>query len=463
MNIGPIISTLGLARKPKELWAASYLFSHLMKCLYAEMEKRDVEIISPAKPEREGLSVGIYPDRIFVKGDIDKNEVMTQAMDTFKKSLEMKGEDILDLNYFNLMSVSCEAEKDSAAIKELNRKLDLMELCNLAKDGNWENKIYNLISKDEDSPLFQIATGKSKMSIPLLENIAKAQGADGKDIRSHHKYFCVVQADGDNVGKIISHEHLANGNMKAISQALMKFGLDATKRIQEFGGEPIYAGGDDLLFLAPVIGKKGNDIFALLEDIEGKSFKGVKELVEGLSLKDGQGEMLEASLSFGVSMTYHKYPLYEALETARKLLFEKAKKVEGKDAVAWILRKHSGGTFEAAISRKDKKLWALFRQLMEATTDSDTVSAVAHKLRQEDDLVNIVLDSHDKEKRLDALFKNLFEKLLEFDESKEGYFNAVKGLMPILYNKVGKDMYGQSLYCLLRTAKFIKGEELHDE
>ena len=45
INIGPIISTLGMARKPRELWAASFLFSHLMKCIYAEAEKAKAVIL----------------------------------------------------------------------------------------------------------------------------------------------------------------------------------------------------------------------------------------------------------------------------------------------------------------------------------------------------------------------------------------------------------------------------------
>ena len=38
ISIGPIIKTLAMARKPRELWAASYLFSYLMKCIYTAAE-----------------------------------------------------------------------------------------------------------------------------------------------------------------------------------------------------------------------------------------------------------------------------------------------------------------------------------------------------------------------------------------------------------------------------------------
>ena len=238
----------------------------------------------------------------------------------------------------------------------------------------------------------------------------------------------------------------------------MQFGLAATQLIEDFGGLPIYAGGDDLLFIAPVIGKEGSNIFNLLDAIEKEAFKDVHDVVSGLGLKDDEGNNIVASLSFGVSISYYKYPLYEALEAARNLLFGKAKNIKQKKAVAWSLRKHSGGTLDVAFSLKDEKLKKQFGELIAATTDNDTVSAIAHKLRQEEALVDVVLASGNQD-RLDALF----DKVLEFDRDKADYFDAVKAIMPTLYMVIGKEGYIQTLYSLLRTAKFIKGEELHDE
>ena len=101
ISIGPILSTLGKARKPRELWTASYVFSHLMKCIYLSAEKKNLAIISPAKPEEEILEVGIYPDRIYIKEDSDVNELLREAMELFYKDFE--GYSINpDLNYFNL-------------------------------------------------------------------------------------------------------------------------------------------------------------------------------------------------------------------------------------------------------------------------------------------------------------------------------------------------------------------------
>ena len=212
------------------------------------------------------------------------------------------------------------------------------------------------------------------------------------------------------------------------------------------------------MFIAPVIGKDGTHIFGLLDVIEKDAFKGVQDVVGTLGIKDDDGKLIEASLSFGVSISYVKYPLYEALESARNLLFGKAKNIKQKKAVAWSLRKHSGGTFDAAFSLKDETLKKQFVNLINATTDNDTVSAIAHKLRQEEALVDVVLASGNQD-RLDALF----DKVLEFDKEKAGYFDAVKVIMPTLYQVIGRDGYIQTLYSLLRTAKFIKGEDLHDE
>ena len=463
INIGPIIATLGMARKPRELWAASFLFSHLMRCIYAEVKEANMVIISPAKPEEDIHKVGIYPDRIFIKGDMDAKKVVSDAMCRFYIDLNGTNPDKgknPDLSYFNIMSASCEADKESVAIALLNQQLDILELCNYATDGDAAQTIYNIISEKKNSPLFDLADGKFIKKIKTIEEIANAQREENPRIKekSHHRYFCVVQADGDNVGKTVSHKDLNDGEVLNISSELVKFGLSATLLIEDFGGLPIYAGGDDLLFIAPVIGKDGSHIFKLLDSIENIAFKGVQKAVGDLGLKDDAGNEIRASLSFGVSISYYKYPLYEALESARNLLFGKAKNIQQKKAIAWSFRKHSGGNFDAVFSLYDEELKKQFDKLISETTDDEIVSAIAHKIRKEEALVDIVLESG-KQDRLNALFDNV----LEYDNDNANYFEAVKTIMPTLYKVMGKKNYVSTLYSLLRTAKFINGEDLHDE
>ena len=89
--------------------------------------------------------------------------------------------------------------------------------------------------------------------------------------------------------------------------------------------------------------------------------------------------------------------------------------------------------------------------LIDKTVDGNTVSAVAHKIREFGPLVSKVLESGARQ-RLDGFF----DKVLEMKNND--YFSAVKELMPVLYD-VCRDTYADVLYAILRTAKFVKGEE----
>ncbi len=512
INIGPIISTFEMARKPRELWAASYLFSYLMRCIYEEVKKvNNVTIISPEKPKETKNKIGIYPDRLFIKGEFSVKEVIKNARNTFCKNTGLDNRIIEQ--YFNLMSVTCEESSGSKAIGTLNQYLDVLELCNYAASCDAAETVRRLITKTNNSPLFYLETGDRNVfpyNINTLAEIATSQlsainqeewrrvrdsareierEAEKKrseevgqenvednpmssididedsfynqlsaipdfsnNILSHHKYFCVIQADGDNVGKTVSHEKLTDDNLKKISEALVDFDVKASEKIRTFGGLPLYAGGDDLLFIAPVVGNDGSNIFNLLEQIESESFKGVFEAVKNSNLG------ITASLSFGISITYYKYPLYEAFESARTLLFDTAKQIPSKKALAWSFRKHSGGLYDASFSLTDSEFKEAFYELIHSTTKKIVVSVVSHKLRQAEDLVRIVMrDYNSNPDRLDALF----EKILEFQHNS--FFNSLKRIMPLLYKEVGEDKFISTLYSLLRTAKFINGEDLHNE
>ena len=530
INIGPIISTLQMARKPRELWAASYLFSHLMKCIYEELEKKGVEILSPAKPKPSGgkIGVGLYPDRIYVKGKVTYQDI-NDSVDAFVSSLQFKigkQQKKLDKNYFNVMVVSGEYAKDSDAISELNQKLDCLELYNRAIDSDVAQKVSELIRLKFKSPLFGMAFTNGKCEVKTLAEYASVQLAAndttkagweeakqqakveemileqvpkefreyfkdegdfykllkqkiGKKLKSHHKYICIVQADGDNVGKTVSHPLLENGKVMEISKALLDFGKKAKTKIEDYGGLPIYAGGDDLLFIAPVVGKtkredgRWENILDLLEALNDKSFAEVKDAVEKCNLKK-DGNPIEASLSFGVSITYYKYPLYEALESARSLLFEKAKNVEGKNAIALDWRKHSGSAFSMSFSKTNPKLANKFEAIIEQSQVEETlVSAVAHKIRNNEGLLKLWMGT--EESTFTERNKAFFEKYMEYDSDKTDneslYKRSALDLLNELYKtKVNPQMSEEqenesiseiikTMYAMLRVAKFINGEE----
>lgn len=507
INIGPIIKTLGMARKPRELWAASYLFSYLMKCIIKVLPQND--IISPATfADTEKNGVGLYPDRVFVKGEV-KYETIKPAIDEFAKKVG------LPESYFNVMLVSDEYDKDSAAIKNLNGLLDRMELFNMADEGNSSDKVRDFLIKDNNALLVKDAfTGgfpketlgeiaavelKDEVSKDEWDLFKKDLKADDNKVssdafknhlpkdklKSFHKYICVVQADGDNVGKTVSHTQLSDGKVKEISKALLDFGKAAKTKIVDFGGLPIYAGGDDLLFVAPVVGKSGQNILELLEDLNDKSFKGVKEKVcecgllnpddydkpEEQRVSEDKKTPIEASLSFGVSISYYKYPLYEALDSARNQLFEKAKKVDGKNAIALDWRKHSGGAFAFQFSKSKDDLKKAFDDMVKASekkVEESVVSAVAHKIRENEGLLKLWIDNDNYKDRN----SNFFQKYLEYNPDKKNktetdlYKKATLYLLDKLFENKGNmdsDKLTKTMYGMLRLAKFIKGEEVIDD
>ena len=494
INIGPIIKTLGMARKPRELWAASYLFSYLMKCIIESLPKE--KIISPAtfnQDEKKGI--GLYPDRVFIKDYIvSYHDIIEPIINEVADKLGV------DADYFNVMTVSGEYDHDSIAVKDLNVKLNNLELFNVEFDITLSDKIRKLIKKA--TILYNDALGSNELPIESLGEIAAVElkkmtmEEDWKDfvsslrsddqtiagkaysflpqekLKSYHKYICIVQADGDNMGKAISHSKLPEGKVKEISDALLTFGESAKKAIEDFGGFPIYAGGDDLLFIAPVVGKDYTNVFQLLKKLNVESFGDVKKLIDECHLKteDGEEKDIHASLSFGVSITYYKYPLYETLESARNLLFDKAKNIEQKNAIALNWRKHSGGSFFMELSNSDEKLENAFENIILASgIEESVVSAMGHKIREAQGLFELWL----RQDNADIRNKYFFEKYLEYnadkaDEKKTAsdiYKDMALNLLNVLFEikNTKATIITQTMYAMLRIAKFIKGEEVKDE
>lgn len=499
ITIGPIVQTLGMARKPRELWTASYLFSHLMKNIINALPQE--KIISPVfVHDGEKNGVGLYPDRVFVKDEVSYEDIKP-AIDTFAKNLDLKAD------YFNIMVVSGDYSKDSEAIKDLNGKLDCMELFNRSVNSKSTEGVGMLIRKQYDSKLFDEAFEKGKFKIPTLAEIASVQLSyinetkwkaarsyekdidyvnknipeeykvveEGafyqalkksfeKELKSYHKYICVVQADGDNVGKTVSHQGLSDGKVKEISEALLQFGKNAKKAIDDFGGLPIYAGGDDLLFIAPVVGKNGKNILGLLDELNDDSFGCVKSVIDPLNLKDKDNKEIKASLSFGVSVSYYKYPLYEALESARNLLFGKAKKVEGKNAIALDLRKHSGGSFYMELSKNEGNLRDKFNAMIAASSEEESVvSAVSHKIRSNEGLLKLWIEEAEADKS--ARNENFFKKYMEYNSSNPDTYKktALELMNKLCLIETDAEKLVKTMYGMLRIAKFINGEEVIDE
>lgn len=458
INIGPIVKTLGMARKPRELWAASYMFSYLMSRIVDVLKKKEFKIISPATPdENASKKFGLYPDRVYFEGVVDPiiiEDVVNQVSNEIK----------IDKDYFNVMICTTSANSANEAIVALNKKADLKELFVKATTDECEKKVRALIKKKYGSPLFPIALeGLKKYDIDTIEEIAKGDDSD----YSYTNYFCVVQADGDCMGTTIASAD--EETIKKISEALLAFGTEAIKKIDKYADKtlPLYAGGDDLLFIVPVVGKNSN-IFDLIKEIDEIFADKVKAVVSN------------TSMSYGVSINYCKYPLYEALEEARHQLFDVAKHVPGKNALAWDFRKHSGGAFTGAFS-KDSNSDSIYSKFLEiikgSSVNESVVSSVSHKIRNNESLLGLWADADPSTVKIRnaAFFERYMDRFDRKNVEVKVYKQACLDLLNACYLQTGTaaddsktpkkriESIVQNMYGILRTAKFVKGENQHEQ
>lgn len=565
ITIGPVIKTLMMARKPRELFSASYLLSYLTKCILEQLRQNGVgTILSPAYDDVSKtsdneltLGIGLYPDRIFYrygeKDVLEVEQVWNDALKLLVTNIFGGKEEKFLRKYLKFSALQIDAVDDKTAIQALNKLLDNVELSNFPIKDESKNPVLELIRKKSNSLLFKQALGSVNYEIPTLGEVAvaslekngekdsvwdickdivksleydlnrlkelgrkinKAFGenfyelnikpaslkkdldsndifydllrrAYGKDFKSYHKYICVVQADGDNMGKIVND--IDEGNLIYFSKDLIHFDKLAAKEIKEYGGMNIYAGGDDLLFIAPVVGKNGKNIFSLLDKID-TLFK--NKMYEGEVCKYSKKYL--PSMSYGVSITYYKYPLYEALEQARNLLFLTAKSVPDKNAVAWTLQKNSGSSVHCVIG-KNTEVKRLLEELIEITgEDNNFISVIAHKIRANRNILKLIIQSKDYQQRLGAFSKGFLDS-----ENKTGqeqlFLKKIQELMETLIFQYRKcplellvdmgiqndqeaggfsmdmvwgrlaDKLTSEVYCILRTVKFLKGMEENHE
>lgn len=489
INIGPIIKTFSMARKPREFWAASYMFSYLMERILDHLDNNEnLTLVSPCYKKGccQNTGVGLFPDRIYysVKCDVDIHHLTDGAVKVFSETIGINHQVVK--RYFNIMTTCGEYDSDSEAIKGLNTTLNIMEFNQMAclpEDQVAIQSFLNRTTNKAPSPLFQIAFGEHKFSIESLTKIAS--GGCNKAQFSHQRYVCIVQADGDNMGTIVQSDKI-NKLRSQFSENLMNFGKSACEKIKEFGGRPIYAGGDDLLFIAPVCGKENRGtILDLIGRIDELFANEIKESIS-VKVKDKNDKKINPSMSYGISIIYHKYPLYEAWEIARSMLFSKAKEVLGKNAIAINLRKNSGSDFEVVIS-KSSDAYVELNNLIQTSPDEIMVSSVAHKFRANEALLNLLpkeVGFAGLGDRLSAFYEKIIDVETKFD-NESAYLTHTKKMFEIIYKDFfiekrkkeetkRKNVNEEStetdihriiskFYSMLRMAKFINGEKIKDE
>lgn len=522
ITIGPIGKTLAKARSVKSFWTASYLFSWIMRELLEKLPKENFEVLSPHRDGKDVLGeiskkVGLFPDRLFAKGELEekefkriKREIFGELAEKFKNAFQdekddiarkidtesdqkrkreleeiksrysnaaSKGEDIRKYleNYLSISSITVELSSDCSILEQLNKYLDTQELFNKASIQTDEdymelfieapnNPFLKAYSQDRAFPsTSEIAVSGWEQDPPKDANgeVDYSKLTSKTGFRNCYKYLAVIKADGDGFGTYIKNLNVNKENeLTRFTKSFFEFSVEvANELIQKTKAIPVYIGGDDLFLFAPVLeGNVEKDVFNLIKEIDDLFIQ--KEIGEGLSM------------SYGVSIFYYKSPMSEAIDIAdsmlRKAKEEKEEKEKKKDTVAISIQKHSGQKIEFLLPckhstdkcKQETGLYKKATELIRAFKEDDSMlNSLIYWI--EDMYETIFTDEVTLyQERINAVFDNFFDE--EIHKENEVFFDLLKKFIHSMHRSEDAPrklsdkkelLHGILRYCQFVTAK----------
>ena len=457
ITLGPVVETLQLAKTPAGLWYASYLFSWLSQKICQELEKMDgCSVLLPGfeEEDEEALrGLGLYPDHIVVgSGEIEKirkccescrQQLIQRILKDWGNRANSRVQSFVE-NYFYVKVV------EGQDIRQVNSHLDGAELDRDTVLRSSRNYLLDILGDNErikatclleEMPRVFL---NEKGSVKSTVEIARADSS----CRKYNSYFAVVQSDGDNMGKLANRLATAE-ELTAFSRRCAVYLGNAVKQIQQYGGMVIYAGGDDLLFLAPCVGRDGTLLLELLEKIDGCCR-------QVFSCYEKQYGDVTPAVSFGVSIQHHKYPLREALGRASRQLFTVAKR-GGKNTVALHLEKRSGQGCQLVLPQIRQEEFRTIGQIcrlcrparQQPHTAEKSVVSLLEKLWESDILFAVA--EQQKEPVRSELILNLWNNRGDCTEEQKPLVDTVISLHQRTFSR--REMDG-----ILRYVKFFEEE-----
>lgn len=447
ITVGPIYDTILEASTPAALWFASSMFSDITKriCKAVTEEKSflNVKLLSPyfAPEIREHDGVGKYHDRIiFSVESLDEHilkniieVVKKETKNNFPRSILQDAESFFE-NYLQIHYVILDSSNiHGNSILEISPYLDLLELMKSFPKENTLNPIRKLFQGEDNNgnkyikqcELFtQIKAESNQLKknsdqIWCIEEIASCHGNTSAEFKKTH-YYAVVQADGDGMGKFL--EFLSDEEVTEFSKCCLTYDEKAADLIGAFGGMTIYAGGDDLLFLTPLENEEGHTVFDLCQDIR-VVFENTLKSTESFAKME-----ILPTLSFGISMQYSKFPLYEAHKNSGKLLWQAKNETVAKNSMAIDLQKHSGQSLGVLVPNTD---FEVFQQGLaigkEMIKPEETLTSVIQTLETYHSLLRVMnreaRDGKMSREQYECAFMNLFDNVGQ--RFAENYLKAV--------------------------------------
>lgn len=482
LTIGPIYDTFLQAKKTRTIWAASYFFSWFIGRILEESYKGSLNVLIPYFNTSEGIvkseyGSGIYADRIYYKTN-DAASDEKKVRDIVKKIITEINIDAPFLeDYLNIHIV--QSQNNSANLLEtLNDKLDQQELRKRFPQNINENKLvewlalvptendlmriaFDNVSKRYFRSLPEIATtmleritqeNKKKYKSIVVKSfdndendlIDKLKTKFPDDFKHFMKYFAVIYADGDNIGKILESIKNDEDKLKTFSQKMIEFGIAAEKIIAAYGGNGIYLGGEDILTFAPVacIKKEADSlqtIFDLVDKLDTCFNNTVHTYANELSVTP------LPTMSYGIHISYNKWPLNLSMSNAHTLLKEHAKKhfwklqqkdgqnktVYLKNTLSITLRKHSGHEITAHILKSGES-WKGIKTIVTKYTENlskendKILAGIIHKLN--DEVFFTLFEIAARDGKIEAFFQNYFNEPVHTEGEKVPFLKDMREL-----------------------------------
>ncbi len=464
ITIGPVYETILSANSPVSLWYSSILFSKIAFDIIKELKNRfsDFEVVSPYYYDNEDFSDGIgkYPDRIiFLTSNVEKDSLncaLKEVFDSVKRSITMLIKSDLNIiknvdfseNYlisyfnrylqFNYYFEEFDGKNFGKKIISIQSNLSFIEL---SKTFNKEIEIKSFGKKrKKKDPLIALYSGfdynpnymvkesllfksycsrnmfngvdylednrqlESNVSPNLIKIEEFAKLANDKLIDNKiGKYIAFVKADGDNFGKYIN-SITDKEVMNSFSKKIYNFSDKVSKVIKDYGAAIYYVGGDDLLFLAPLKNNnKNKNIFDLCSDIS-----------ELFNTELNQGGKNDLKISFGISIKYYKFPIYESLNISDDMLYKSKElfKSSGKGATSIHIFKNSSKGLSLAFKNSELKIIA---EAIHATCkeEESVIRAVIYKLRDYSELFKSDKLDFKVNSCFDSTVDNIFSNILD--------------------------------------------------
>ncbi len=475
ITVGPIYDTIRTTSTPAALWFASSMFSDITCRICSALTSGevfgDVTLYTPYYDETVTLDdgVGKFHDRIIFScegyDDAKMQGFLSQiAQDTaavFAPHLQEEKHKAFLKSYIQLKHIVLSEQQlgGQNCILAISPYLDALELMKTFPTNDGANPLVPMFAGTHDSKsahvkqssLLQAVTKAQNQlvapngNIYSIEQIAASKDEayrHNSDVK-HTKYFAVLQADGDKMGAFL--QTVSDADLPAFSKLCLDYAQKAAEMVGAFGGTTIYAGGDDLLALAPIINRDGKTLFALCQEINEMFQKSVREH-ELFKTRE-----VCPTISFGISIQYNKHPLYEALSQGATQLFGKAKTGE-KNNMAINMQKHSGQSLAFVLPNED---YAILDRIL---LKKDSVHSIIYTLETFAPLVTLldkrVADEHLSQEDYRTAFMNLFDN--EAQKELQGYIGEI---CDIYYEHLlGKENSLKLLTDMLRLKKFLMEE-----